>query len=145
MKWQICLDKKDSAKAKNLRCIMTLGLSTMSRHGLPACGGLSPSCFRETDTFSSELSMALLKSRTCSVCGRAYIWKIERPGDGYWDRWRNDDGDTLSSWFVTNNLCWNHAFERMPERFRSLIRTEFYEEPAPSSAAQEQSDKRSTP
>ncbi len=72
--------------------------------------------------------MSLVKDRVCSVCGKKYLWKIERPSDGYWDRWRNDDGDILANWFITNNLCWDHAFEQMPERFKKLIRTEHYEE-----------------
>lgn len=72
--------------------------------------------------------MSLLKDRSCSVCGKKFVWKIERPGDGYWDRWRNDDGETLANWFITNNLCWNHAFEKMPDQFRKIIRTEFYRE-----------------
>ena len=72
--------------------------------------------------------MSLIKDRTCSVCGKKYFWKIERPGDGYWDRWRNDDGETLANWFITNNFCWDHAFEKMPDRFRNIIKTVKYEE-----------------
>jgi hypothetical protein len=73
--------------------------------------------------------MSILKDRTCSVCGKSFVWKIERPGDGYWDRWRNDDGDTLANWFITHNLCHAHAVEQMPEKFRQIIRTIFYVEP----------------
>ena len=72
--------------------------------------------------------MSLLKDRKCAVCGKPFVWKIARPGDGYWDRWRNDDGDTLASWFITNNLCQMHAQEKMPEKFRHILRTEFYQE-----------------
>lgn len=75
-----------------------------------------------------RLTMALLKETVCTQCGKRFSWKVERPSDGFWDRFRNDDGDTLANWFRTNNLCWDHAFEKMPERFRSIIRTEFYEE-----------------
>ena len=76
--------------------------------------------------------MSLVKSTTCSKCGRTFVWKIERPSDGYWDRWRNDDGNTLASWFLSNNLCWDHAFEKMPLRFRKSLRTEVYQENAAS-------------
>jgi len=72
--------------------------------------------------------MSLVKSGACSKCGRNIFWKIERPSDGYWDRWRSDDGKTLASWFLSNNLCWDHAFESMPDRFRAIIRTELYQE-----------------
>jgi hypothetical protein len=72
--------------------------------------------------------MALIKDRHCSKCGKKFFWKIERPSDGNWDRWKNDDGDTLSNWFITHNLCWEHAFAEMPEKFRRIIRTEIYEE-----------------
>lgn len=72
--------------------------------------------------------MALVKDSKCSVCGREYKWRIERPGDSHWDRWTNDDGNTLTNWFMTNNLCWDHAFEKMPERFKRLVKTARYEE-----------------
>ncbi|HXG37442.1 MAG TPA: hypothetical protein VNL36_01585 [Bacteroidota bacterium] len=77
--------------------------------------------------------MSLIKSAFCTQCRRKFFWKIERPGDGYWDRWKSDDGNTLASWFLSNNLCWDHAFEKMPERFRQIIRTELYEETEPQS------------
>ena len=72
--------------------------------------------------------MSLVKSNTCSKCGKQFLWKIERPSDGYWDRWRSDDGNILASWFLTNSLCWEHAFEAMPARFKPIIRTEIYQE-----------------
>ncbi len=77
---------------------------------------------------SEELTMSLIKDAVCSSCGKQFSWKVERPSDGYWDRFRNDDGDILANWFRTNSLCWDHAFEKMPERFKAIIRTEFYEE-----------------
>jgi hypothetical protein len=76
----------------------------------------------------SGAAMSLVKSAVCKRCQRKFLWKIERPGDGYWDRWKSDDGNTLASWFLSNNLCWEHAFEAMPERFRKILRTELYEE-----------------
>lgn len=80
--------------------------------------------------------MPLIKDSVCSKCGKKFFWKIERPSDGYWDRYRNDNGDTLANWFRTNSLCWDHAFESMPDRFKRLIRTEKYEETlAPSQSA----------
>jgi hypothetical protein len=72
--------------------------------------------------------MSFLKQSTCTVCKKKFVWKIQRPGDGYWDRWRSDDGDTFGSWFLGNNLCWDHAFETMPKKFRTIVRTELYEE-----------------
>jgi hypothetical protein len=75
--------------------------------------------------------MSLVKSAVCTNCKRKFFWKIERPSDGYWDRWKSDDGNTLASWFLGNNLCWDHAFEKMPERFRKIIHTELYEEAEP--------------
>ncbi|MCI0708484.1 MAG: hypothetical protein L0Y80_13480 [Ignavibacteriae bacterium] len=72
--------------------------------------------------------MSLVKSAVCTKCGKKILWKIERPSDGYWDRWRSDDGNILASWFLSHNLCWEHAFESMPERFKSIIRTEIYQE-----------------
>lgn len=72
--------------------------------------------------------MAIVKEAACSVCQKPFIWKIGRPGDGYWDRWKNDDGNNAASWFLRNNLCWDHAFERMPEQFRGVFQTELYKE-----------------
>lgn len=72
--------------------------------------------------------MSFVKNTTCTVCGRPFVWKIERPGDGYWDRWRSDDGKTAASWFLSNNLCWDHAYQQMPEQFRRSIRTSEYSE-----------------
>ncbi|MBI2619078.1 MAG: hypothetical protein HYW57_03260 [Ignavibacteriales bacterium] len=72
--------------------------------------------------------MAFVKETRCKKCGRKFFWCIERPGDGFWDRWKSDDGNTLASWFLSNNLCWDHAFEAMPGQFRRLIRTIEYEE-----------------
>jgi hypothetical protein len=79
--------------------------------------------------------MGLVKERTCSVCKRPFVWKIARPSDGYWDRWRNDDGNTLANWFLTTDLCWDHAYENMPEEYRLLLKTENYEEGEPEKAA----------
>ena len=81
--------------------------------------------------------MPFIKESVCSVCKKSYVWNIERPGDGYWDRWQSDDGNTLGNWFLTNNLCWDHAFEKMPERFRRYIRTVAYEETDTSAASPE--------
>jgi len=78
--------------------------------------------------------MPLVKNRSCSTCGREFLWVIDRPGDGYWDRWRNDTGDTLGSWFTTNTKCYDHAMESMPETFKSLMRVRQYEESEPPSA-----------
>lgn len=72
--------------------------------------------------------MAFVKEASCSKCGKKFFWKIERPGDGYWDRWRSDDGNILGSWFLSNSLCWDHAFELMPKEFRSVLRTVAYHE-----------------
>ncbi|MEP0823075.1 MAG: hypothetical protein HRF44_09525 [Ignavibacterium sp.] len=72
--------------------------------------------------------MAYVKETACKKCGKKFFWKIERPGDGFWDRWRNDDGNILASWFLSNSLCWDHAFEAMPERFRAIIHTIAYHE-----------------
>ena len=72
--------------------------------------------------------MSYVKERSCAVCGKSFVWKIARPGDGFWDRWRNDDGDTLASWFITNTLCQTHALEKMPDKFRRILLTEYYEE-----------------
>jgi hypothetical protein len=74
--------------------------------------------------------MSLLKEAQCTVCKKPFVWKIERPGDGYWDRWRSDDGNTAAAWFLQNNLCWDHAYEKMPEQYRPLIRTTLYRESA---------------
>ena len=77
--------------------------------------------------------MSMSKSGTCKKCGRAFSWSIERPGDGHWDRWSNDDGETLANWFIDNSLCWDHAFAAMQEKFSKIIRTLNYteQEPAP--------------
>jgi hypothetical protein len=72
--------------------------------------------------------MAFVKESVCAKCGRKFLWQIERPGDGFWDRWKSDDGNTLATWFLSNSLCWDHAFETMPERFREIIKTVHYEE-----------------
>ena len=84
-------------------------------------------------TSFADQRMSLVKSTTCSQCGRQFLWKIERPSDGYWDRWRNDDGNTLASWFLSNSLCWDHAYQKMPLKFRSYLRTEVYQESTASS------------
>ncbi len=75
--------------------------------------------------------MAYIKESTCKKCGKKFVWKIERPGDGYWDRWKSDDGNILATWFLANNLCWDHAFEAMPQQFRPIIRTVLYHEETP--------------
>lgn len=75
--------------------------------------------------------MAYIKESTCKKCGKKFTWKIERPGDGYWDRWKSDDGNILATWFLANNLCWDHAFESMPQQFRPIIRTVLYTEETP--------------
>jgi len=72
--------------------------------------------------------MSYLKEATCRKCGRKFVWKIDRPGDGFWDRWKSDSGNTLGNWFLTNTLCWDHAMEAMPETFRHLLQTSEYEE-----------------
>lgn len=68
------------------------------------------------------------KSAKCKQCGKEFVWRIQRPGDGHWDRWTNDDGNTLANWFITNTLCWDHAFAVMPERFARIIKTTEYGE-----------------
>lgn len=73
--------------------------------------------------------MSFFKESTCTACGRKFFWKIDRPSDGYWDRWKSDDGKTAAAWFLSNNLCWEHAYEKMPEQFRSVIKTTAYSEP----------------
>lgn len=75
--------------------------------------------------------MAYIKESTCKKCGIKFTWKIERPGDGFWDRWKSDDGNILATWFLSNNLCWDHAFESMPEQFRPMIQTVLYHEEPP--------------
>lgn len=75
--------------------------------------------------------MGFVKEARCKKCGKQFVWKIERPGDGFWDRWRSDDGNTAASWFLSNTLCWEHAMEAMPEQFRSILRTETYSEDVP--------------
>jgi len=72
--------------------------------------------------------MAMIKNTSCTKCGRKFYWQIERPGDSFWNRWISDDGDTLSAWFLTHNLCWEHAFTEMPEKFAKIIKTLRYEE-----------------
>ena len=72
--------------------------------------------------------MPFVKKRTCSECGKSFLWVIERPGDGYWDRWRNDNGETAASWFTANTRCFDHAMASAPEQFRDLLRTTLYEE-----------------
>lgn len=72
--------------------------------------------------------MSLVKKGKCSRCGKEFYWRIQRPSDGYWDRWKSDEGDTLTRWFMNHTLCWDHAFEEMPEKFRKIIRTITYEE-----------------
>jgi len=72
--------------------------------------------------------MSYLKEGTCPKCGKKFVWKIDRPGDGFWDRWKSDHGNTLGSWFLTNTLCWDHAMESMPASFRHLLQTSEYSE-----------------
>lgn len=72
--------------------------------------------------------MSLIKERTCSECGKTFTWSIDRPGDGFWDRWRNDSGDTLASWFVSNTRCFDHAMKVIPQKFKTIMRTVTYEE-----------------
>ena len=72
--------------------------------------------------------MSFVRESHCRKCGKQFVWKIERPGDGFWDRWRSDNGNILANWFVSNSLCWDHAMEEMPAQFRSVIRTVSYEE-----------------
>ncbi len=72
--------------------------------------------------------MAMIKNGQCTQCGKRFAWRIQRPGDGHWDRWRNDDGDTLANWFIDNTLCWDHAFAIMPERFAKILKTVEYSE-----------------
>ena len=79
--------------------------------------------------------MAYMKNSTCKKCGKKFTWKIERPGDGFWDRWKSDDGNILATWFLSNNLCWDHAFETMPEHFRPIIQTVLYHEETPTQSA----------
>ena len=82
--------------------------------------------------------MAFVKESVCTRCGRHFVWKINRPGDGFWDRWKSDDGNILATWFLSNTLCWDHAFEAMPERFRSVIQTSFYEESEPVQSSEKE-------
>ena len=75
--------------------------------------------------------MSMIKNSKCSQCGKKFLWRIQRPSDGHWDRWSNDDGDTLANWFIANTLCWDHAFAVMPERFVKILKTiEYVEEEA---------------
>ena len=82
-----------------------------------------------------EDGMAFVKEAVCPQCGKKFVWTIERPGDGYWDRWRSDDGNTAASWFLSNTRCWDHAYEKMPEGFRPVVRTLTYEEWEPAEKA----------
>ncbi len=81
--------------------------------------------------------MAFVRESVCQKCGRPFVWSIDRPGDGFWDRWKSDNGNTLASWFLSNSQCWDHAWESIPERFRPMLRTVSYTEgePAQQSAA----------
>ncbi len=72
--------------------------------------------------------MALVKRSTCSKCGKGFSWQIERPGDSYWNRWVSDKSTTLSAWWQTHNLCWDHAFEQLPDEFVPRLKTIRYEE-----------------
>ena len=73
--------------------------------------------------------MSMIKNSKCIQCGKKFTWRIQRPSDGHWDRWSNDDGDTLANWFISNTLCWDHAFAVMPERFAKILKTiEYVEE-----------------
>ncbi len=72
--------------------------------------------------------MSMMKNAKCTKCGKKFLWTIQRPGDGHWDRWTNDDGDTLANWFIGNSLCWDDAFAAMPERFVKIIKTLEYSE-----------------
>ncbi|HTX19435.1 MAG TPA: hypothetical protein VMG34_12340 [Bacteroidota bacterium] len=72
--------------------------------------------------------MSMSKKGSCTKCGKKFSWRIQRPGDGHWDRWTNDDGDTLANWFIGNRLCWEHAFAAMPPRFSAILKTLSYEE-----------------
>ena len=83
--------------------------------------------------------MAFVKQAVCAKCGKKFVWTINRPGDGFWDRWKSDNGDTLATWFLSNTLCWDHAFEVMPEQFREMIQTTHYEESETVRAPQEPS------
>lgn len=72
--------------------------------------------------------MAFVKESKCTKCGKQFAWTIERPGDGFWDRWKSDNGNNLGSWFLSHSLCWDHAMEEMPEKFRTVLRTITYRE-----------------
>ncbi len=72
--------------------------------------------------------MSMTKNAICKACGKKFTWRIQRPGDGHWDRWTNDDGDTLANWFIDNTLCWDHAYAVMPPRFAEVLKTISYEE-----------------
>jgi len=76
--------------------------------------------------------MSMTKSAVCAACGKKFTWRIQRPGDGHWDRWTNDDGNTLANWFIDNRLCWDHAFAVMPVRYAGIIKTLSYEEVEPA-------------
>ena len=79
--------------------------------------------------------MALLKQTQCTKCGKEFSWLIERPGDSYWNRWISDDNKTLSAWWQIHNLCWDHAFEELPQDFVPKLRTIRYEESPDGSPA----------
>lgn len=72
--------------------------------------------------------MPLTKESKCTKCGKRFSWVINRPGDSYWNRWISDDNDTLSAWWQTHSLCWDHAFEELPEKFVPRLKTLKYEE-----------------
>lgn len=75
-------------------------------------------------------TMSMMKKSTCRQCGKKFSWIIQRPGDGHWDRWSNDDGETLANWFIENSLCWDHAYAVLPQKFAGIIKTLSYEEEA---------------
>jgi len=80
--------------------------------------------------------MGFVKEGICKKCGKSFTWKIDRPGDGFWDRWKSDNGSTLATWFLSNSFCWDHAMEVMPDRFRPILQTTLYEEPDSQQQAQ---------
>ena len=78
--------------------------------------------------YLKECSMSMMKNTKCTKCGKKFSWTIQRPGDGHWDRWTNDDGATLANWFIDNSLCWDDAFAVMPARFAKILKTLEYSE-----------------
>ncbi len=72
--------------------------------------------------------MALLKHSKCAKCGKEFTWQIQRPGDSYWNRWISDDNKTLSAWWRTHSLCWDHAYEVLPDELAPRLTTLRYEE-----------------